>query len=748
MNRSRFFSFIILVMLFFIPTMALSFNQSDLAGHWYGVGVVSGDAGTGDEEPRWEHFDLNINTAGQVSGTGSDPGGTDTIDPFTLLLSQTGVITDPSNPSGHGVLSGETNFFAFTDTNDGFTLYLGVKRERITAFDIAELEGDWRGCQVVTGDSGSGDDPRYGYGNVTFNDSGIITSGTWNSFSSGTTTIEPVSGVTFTMDTDGIISQTGDPTFYGILSDDANIITFVDTDSGYELFLLMRDNGLIDFTLRDVQGTWTTHAVVSGDRPVDEPAWVHSVLAFDDSGFYFGTGTDPAGSSPTSGTVELSFDGIVTVSGETVYGFLSNDRDLFVVVNHHDGNELTIGIRGGAAQVAGGMIINPGFETGDLFGWKEVVTGANWLGVLSGSGTTTTLPYSPIDNFPAPPEGRYAAVKDSFSPGASILYQDFDVPTGYDSISLSATIYVENLKSDYFDGPGFDFSGVTNQKVRLDLMDPNSGVIDVGAGVLENLFITLPGDPLSIPPTVVSVDLTPYAGQTVRLRFGAVDNRGVMPTGLDNIKLTATAPPGSLVNPGFEIGDLFGWTALDQGGGWLGVMSGTTSPQSNNAFIAPPEGTYAAVYDPNDPGNGILYQDFEVPTGYDSVSLSATIYVENLAGYYFDGPDFDSGVTNQKARLDLMDLTAGIDDTGNGVLSNLFMTNPGDSNSITPTVVSVDLTPYAGQTVRLRLGCVATEYVLLVGLDNIQITTVSPPGGDGGDGGGGGGGCFISSISL
>ena len=206
-----------------------------------------------------------------------------------------------------------------------------------------------------------------------------------------------------------------------------------------------------------------------------------------------------------------------------------------------------------------------------------------------------------------------------------------------------------------------------------------------------------------------------------------------------------------IINPGFETADFSGWIESTTGGGWLGIMSGMTTPNTGHPFSAPTEGTYAAVYDPAFIGNGILYQNIYVPRGYTSVSFSADIYVENKAIDYYDGSGFDSGVTNQKARFDIIDPTFPIDDIGAGVLANLFITNAGDGNSISPIKINMDLTPYAGQTVRVRLGVVATVGPLLVGLDNIQITVQSSDdgGGDGGsDGGGSGGGCFISTISY
>ncbi len=51
-------------------------------------------------------------------------------------------------------------------------------------------------------------------------------------------------------------------------------------------------------------------------------------------------------------------------------------------------------------------------------------------------------------------------------------------------------------------------------------MATSAPVDDVGTGVLQNLYQTMPGDPLT-DTLQVTADLSLYAGQTVRLRFAA-----------------------------------------------------------------------------------------------------------------------------------------------------------------------------------------------------------------------------------
>jgi hypothetical protein len=58
--------------------------------------------------------------------------------------------------------------------------------------------------------------------------------------------------------------------------------------------------------------------------------------------------------------------------------------------------------------------------------------------------------------------------------------------------------------------------------------------------VLLPIFGTQSGDPLSLPPTPTTVDLTPYGGQTVRLRFAMSDNVFFFQAGVDAVQLTTS----------------------------------------------------------------------------------------------------------------------------------------------------------------------------------------------------------------
>jgi len=181
------------------------------------------------------------------------------------------------------------------------------------------------------------------------------------------------------------------------------------------------------------------------------------------------------------------------------------------------------------------LVTNGGFESGDFTGWNIYQSGSGNFYIYSG----TTTPVSGY-TVPAPFDGSYAALTDQNNPGTHILYQDVVVPTGGTAL-FSAVIFVENRAGDYAVGPDLDYNSGSNQQVRVDIVDPAASLLTTTAGpggVLENVFQTNPGDPLSIPYTTITANLSAYHGQTVRLRFAAVETQYYLHFGVDNVSVT------------------------------------------------------------------------------------------------------------------------------------------------------------------------------------------------------------------
>ncbi|NNC92214.1 MAG: hypothetical protein HKN80_06945 [Acidimicrobiia bacterium] len=192
------------------------------------------------------------------------------------------------------------------------------------------------------------------------------------------------------------------------------------------------------------------------------------------------------------------------------------------------------------------ILSNGDFETGDLTGWSTESWGnGEWL--VYEDGTTPPEPWasdhpSSTFNLPDPPQGLYAAATVHTYSGARFLYRDIEVTGPW---VLHATVFYESPSLQIFDQPDFGtFSGTTwdtrfaNQQFRIDLIDPEAEIHSVAANdVYATVFGTQAGDPISVGPTPVAIDLSPWEGQTIRLRVAQVDNAGALYPGIDNVRL-------------------------------------------------------------------------------------------------------------------------------------------------------------------------------------------------------------------
>ena len=194
---------------------------------------------------------------------------------------------------------------------------------------------------------------------------------------------------------------------------------------------------------------------------------------------------------------------------------------------------LSVGVTDSKAQVE--LVENGSFETGDFTGWSMLN--------LSGDGTWLVYTGTIVDVFPVlpPPDGNFAAVTSQDSPDSNILYQDITIVPGT-IVTCTAIVYLENRGegegSNYIIGDGLTLNA-PNQQMRVDIMDPDADPFDTGAGVLQNLFQTLPGDPNSIGYTTLNFDLTPFAGTTVRFRAAVVVTRNVLNGAVDAVSCIA-----------------------------------------------------------------------------------------------------------------------------------------------------------------------------------------------------------------
>lgn len=191
---------------------------------------------------------------------------------------------------------------------------------------------------------------------------------------------------------------------------------------------------------------------------------------------------------------------------------------------------------------------NGDFETGDFTSWSTKSWGGHGDWFIYEDGTTPPDPSvsdtNPPFNVPDPPQGQYAAVTDMDYSGAHFLYRDIEVAGPW---TLHAIVFYENSIGTIYEQPDFGRfdgeawlagSGVTYQQYRIDLVDPQAPIHSTEPDdVLATVFWTREGDPSFLDPTPVSIDLSPWEGQTIRLRIVQVDNHEAFRAGIDDVRL-------------------------------------------------------------------------------------------------------------------------------------------------------------------------------------------------------------------
>jgi D-alanyl-D-alanine carboxypeptidase len=182
-------------------------------------------------------------------------------------------------------------------------------------------------------------------------------------------------------------------------------------------------------------------------------------------------------------------------------------------------------------------IVLDDFEAGAITDWQAVGSGSGaWFVYADGHKAPDPAQSDPNVPFdvPDPPQGRFAAVTDMNGPGTRILYRDLRLEGRF---TLQVSVFYAGTAP--FSGPATlaHDTPEANQQFRIDLFGPSAPIDSVAKGdVLVNVFHTSPGDPARRQPTEVSVDLSAWAGQTVRLRLATTDNGGPLRAGVDNIR--------------------------------------------------------------------------------------------------------------------------------------------------------------------------------------------------------------------
>lgn len=228
-------------------------------------------------------------------------------------------------------------------------------------------------------------------------------------------------------------------------------------------------------------------------------------------------------------------------------------------------------LSGAASASAAQLVSNGGFETGTLEGWSQYETASAWQ-VLGAKGAEEAgIKFHPVD-------GAYSAYAQPSDEGTSIIYQDVALPP---ATSDQLTADFGYWSEAEFVEPG--------RLVRIDVMNPSAPLTSVApSDILATVFATHAGSPRELAPAPFGADLSPFAGQTVRLRLMVTDaeelNAVIDDVSIDSNPLPAPLPQPSPTTPmppnAFSVGRL----TLDRKHG--GAKLNVTLPGAGRLTVA------------------------------------------------------------------------------------------------------------------------------------------------------------------
>ncbi len=238
------------------------------------------------------------------------------------------------------------------------------------------------------------------------------------------------------------------------------------------------------------------------------------------------------------------------------------------------------------AGAGAATVVNGNFETGNLEGWHVQTPDQEFGDWFAYKGTTPPFSLKGKNRntvpIPPPPQGEFAAIADELNPITVILYQDVTLAPGLKHQLSLQTFYSSNKPlaeptPDSLSPEESVIGSQANQQYRIDVMRPEAPLESIDpADVLRTVFQTTPGGPLKMPPTRMTANLTPFAGQTVRLRVAVVAGTEALNAGIDDVSITSTAA-GAEGTPG--AGGKGGKGGARGGAGSLRVLS--TKPLGN-----------------------------------------------------------------------------------------------------------------------------------------------------------------------
>jgi len=289
------------------PSLAgIAFSMDNVRGTTWGYNTMMTSGTMG-----WEHGTLSFDNNGMGHMIGIVRNGTPLSDrgdiPYTMSLS--GMLLNSGDNTFQCVVSRDMSVMVatFMDNTGGPAMMIGQMRGGTFHTDGSDMTGTWRFQRLTAGSDNTTSGWAYGTMQFVFG-SASITSMTTNASVGGG------GNFAFSMDGNGIMSNTVDASFYGVMSMDKSMIVATDTNGGNpELWVLMKTT-TDTYSTTDMMGDWVMHSVSSGNTGSRDWTFGHSVV--DASGN--NTFSQMMGSAGPVSTTQMTFQmngGVMTMDG-------------------------------------------------------------------------------------------------------------------------------------------------------------------------------------------------------------------------------------------------------------------------------------------------------------------------------------------------------------------------------------------------------------------------------------------------
>jgi len=263
--------------------------------------------------------------------------------------------------------------------------FAGGTHLSFAAFSTSDLTGTWYGHELYTGEWAG-----WEHSTLTFTTPGNF-SVLWED-SEGESNTTPETG-TLNISNMGILTLEGSATFHGAVSSDKNLTAMTETwdtegDGDHGLMVFLKNESGVTFSGPDLSGIWYGYSLVSGGGdPEGWEGWEVATMTIESTGAFTLLYMDSEGEEGTdsggSGTIQISEQGIITVSTTEVHGAMSSDKNIVVLTDTWDPKEyaLTILVKSGGT-----------FSQSDLKGkwYGHTLTSGAWEGWMVSTGRVSS----------------------------------------------------------------------------------------------------------------------------------------------------------------------------------------------------------------------------------------------------------------------------------------------------------------------------------------------------------------------